>query len=93
MEGSAAVVSITPAFAMSPGVNPYKIYKNYTQYFETNMNTGVSTPTVMFTVCFSITNVGGDNYVQFVGWANPAYSSTGYKDIIITTLPKNMDHA
>ena len=43
MEGSAAVVSITPAFAMSPGVNPYKIYKNYTQYFETNMNTGVST--------------------------------------------------
>ena len=57
------------------------------------MNTGVSTPTVMFTVCFSITNVGGDNYVQFVGWADPAYSSTGYKDIIITTLPKNMDHA
>ena len=92
MEGSANVASSTPVAVTSPSVTTYPVFGAYTRYFETNMNTGASTSTIIYTACFNIANQGIDNYIQFTFWTDPTFNAIGYKKkVVITTIPKNMN--
>lgn len=77
----------SPTTAYYGGVTDKKLYNGGTESFATNMNAG-GTPTVaMFSICVNVKNLGVENSVQFSNWKGPDRVSTGFSNIIITTLP------